>query len=178
MQYNVDTPGTVVASLPSALTGTRAASHGKFYQWDKKVAWATTGDVSGWNSTGSSSTSWQSANNPCPNGFVVPTKAQYDALISACNATYMNGTWSDTNYGYLTLTNKTNSSNRLEFTAVGYRNASDGTLGNSGTFGDYWSSTQGDVLNSAYRLYFNNSSVVIRNSEYRATGRNIRCVSK
>ena len=141
--YNVDQPGTVVASLPSALTGKRAESHGKFYQWNRKVAWASTGSsVSGWDTSVPSGTSWGSSTNPCPSEFVVPTLTQWQNLISACNATYMSGSWSSSNYGYLTLTDKTNSANKLEFPAVGDRSYSSGSLENAGTYGYYWSSVQ------------------------------------
>ena len=175
MKYNVDQPGTVAASLPSALTGTRAASHGKFYQWNRKVAWSTTGSsVSGWDTSTPSGTSWGSSTNPCPSGFVVPTKAQWDALISACNATYMSGSWSSLNYGYLTLTDKTNTSNKLEFPAVGLRSSSVGSLSNAGTGGYYWSSTQ-NGSDYAYYMYFNSSSV---GTSYpsRKNGLSVRCV--
>ena len=172
--YNVGDPGTVVASLPSALTDTRAASHGKFYQWNRKVAWATPGSASRWDTSTPSGSTWEEANNPCPKGFVVPSKAQWDALIAACNATYMSGSWSLSNYGYLTLTDKTNSANKLEFPAVGYRHNTDGVLENAGTWGNYWSSNQQDSL-YAYYMGFNSSSV---NTDWgnRRSGYSVRCV--
>ena len=174
MKYNVDNPGTVVASLPSALTGTRAASHGKFYQWNRNKAWATTDGISGWDTTTPGGSDWETANNPCPSGFEVPNKAQWEALIAACNATYMSGSWSSSNYGYLTLTYKTNSANKLEFPAVGYRNDTDGSLYGAGTYGFYWSSTQ-NGSDYAYRLDFGSSSVSTSNGN-KTNGRSVRCV--
>ncbi len=174
MLYNVADPGTVVTSLPSELSGTRAASHGKFYQWNRKVAWATTGNISDWNTSTPSGTSWYASNNPCPSGFVVPTKSQWDALIAACNATYMSGTWSNINYGYLTLTDKSNASNKLEFPAVGLRYGSDSSLGNNGTSGTYWSSTQSSAT-GAYDMYFNSGDVLTGHNEIR-NGFSVRCV--
>ncbi len=177
--YNVDQPGTVVASLPSALTDNRADSHGKFYQWNRNVSWNTTGSsASGanpsgtWQTTNPSGTSWTTT--PCPSGFVVPTLTQWQNLISACNATYMSGTWSSTNYGYLTLTDKTNSANKLEFPAVGYRGYTDGSLGNPGTGGGYWSSTQYDSSN-ACRMSFLSSSMNM-GYNYKTNGFSVRCV--
>ncbi len=171
--YNVDTPGTVVASLPSALTGNRADSHGKFYQWNRKVAWATTGSsVSGWDTSTPSGTSWGSSTNPCPSGFVVPTKAQWDALISACTKSYKGG-WSSSDYGYLELKN---GSNTLEFPAVGIRNTS-GTLVNNGTYGYYWSSTQYSSI-YAYYMVFNNSSVNPSYNYNKRYGFSVRCVRR
>ncbi len=171
--FNVNTPGTLATNVPSALLGTRAESHGKYYQWNRKVAWSTTGGVSGWDTSNPSGTSWGSGSDPCPSGFEVPTITQWQNLISACNATYMSGSWSSSNYGYLTLTDKTNSANKLEFPAVGGRDAS-GTLGEAGTWGYYWSSTQLDSYN-AYRMNFNSSSIGI-NGPYKTRGFSVRCV--
>ena len=117
MLYNVADPGTVATALPSELSGTRAASHGKFYQWNRKVAWATTGNISDWNTSTPSGTSWYASNNPCPSGFVVPTKSQWEALINTCTKSYKGG-WNSEDYGYMELIN---GSNKLEFPAVGSR---------------------------------------------------------
>ncbi|MDE6483726.1 MAG: hypothetical protein K2L01_08255 [Rikenellaceae bacterium] len=172
MKYNVDAPGTVATSLPSELTGIREASHGKFYQWNRNKAWITTGSsVSGWDTSTPSGGSWETGNNPCPSGFVVPTKMQYDALIAACDKTYHGG-WSSSDYGYLVLTS---GSNKLEFPAVGYRGKdSAGTLGDVGTYGAYWSSTQYDS-SLAYTMFFPINSVSTSKIS-RIDGRSVRCV--
>ncbi|MDE6482352.1 MAG: hypothetical protein K2L01_01100, partial [Rikenellaceae bacterium] len=173
--YNVGDPGSCVSSLPSSLSTTRSASHGKFYQWNRKVAWATTGSVSGWNTATPSGSTWETANNPCPSGFVVPTKAQWDALISATNQTNGGG-WSSSDYGYKIFTDKTNSANKLEFPAVGLRSTdSAGTLGNAGTWGYYWSSTQYDST-FAYFMYFNSGGVNANYDYDKPYGFSVRCV--
>ena len=172
MQYNVDIPGTVVASLPSKLTGTRAASHGKFYQWNRKVAWATTGSVSNWDATVPSGSYWEAANNPCPSGFVVPTNTQWETLINSCNTTN-GGEWSSSDYGYKVFTDKTNSDNKLELPAVGSRSLV-GSLGEVAAIGRYWSSVNCNT-STAYRIYFDNSSVNVSNSN-KQYGFSVRCV--
>ena len=171
-KYNVNTPGTVVASLPSALTGNRADSHGRFYQWNRKVAWATTGSIRNWNTSVPSGNTWETANNPCPSGFVVPTKAQFDNLINECSKSY-NGGWNSSNYGYVTLTNGTSN---LEFVAVGMRQHSDGSLFYNGVTGDYWSSTQ-DGSEGSYRMNFGKNSIGMGSSQ-RQVGFSVRCVRK
>ncbi|MCX4359432.1 MAG: hypothetical protein OSJ22_07350, partial [Rikenellaceae bacterium] len=93
----------------------------------------------------------------------------------ACNATYMSGSWSSSNYGYITLTDKTNSANKLEFPAVGGRSTS-GPLEDAGMWGNYWSSTQYNN-NDAYGMYFNSSDVGTRNYS-RLYGFSVRCVRK
>ena len=174
---NVDDPGMLAKSIPSSLTGIRADSHGKFYQWDSKVTWSTSGSITEWNTATSPNSYWTDTNNPCPSGFVVPTNAQWEALISTCNSTNMGGTWSDTNYGYITLTDKTDSAKKLEFIATGRRSYTDGTLENAGTLGHYWSYEQSS-LNFAYSVYFNNTSGLLTNTANKTVGRNVRCVRK
>ena len=170
--YNVDNPGTVVAALPSELTGKRAASHGKFYQWNRKVAWATTGSASGWDTSTPSGSTWEEANNPCPKGFVVPSKAQWDALIAACNATNGGG-WSSSNYGYKVLTDNSNPANKLEFPAVGNLNTS-GKLDGAGSSGFYWTSTPYET-EKAYRIYFTSGTMYADKND-RVPGRSVRCI--
>ncbi|MDE6482266.1 MAG: hypothetical protein K2L01_00665 [Rikenellaceae bacterium] len=63
----------------------------------------------------------------------------------------------------------------MEFPAVGRRNYSDGALGNAGTNGHYWSSTQNDSTN-AYYMNFNSSNVNTNNANYKTSGYSVRCV--
>ncbi len=172
-EYNVDAVGKFATSKPSQLTGTRAASHGKFYQWNRKIAWATTGNVSGWNSNGDTGLSWASANDPCPSGYRVPTKDEFVELNN--NTTKSNkGGWTSSNYGYLVFTS---GSVTREFPAVGYRNYTNGVLGRQGLHGDYWASTQYDG-EKGYFLGVDSSSVNPSNYSYKSNGFSVRCVRK
>lgn len=56
---------------------------GKFYQWNRGIAWASTGTVTGWNTTGATGSFWEEATDPCPMGWRVPTRAELQALISS-----------------------------------------------------------------------------------------------
>ncbi len=183
--YNLANPAqasggaTFATKLPSQCTGNRSESHGRFYQWNRNVSWNTIeSSASGanpsdstWQTTNPSVTSWTT--NPCPSGFVVPTKAQWDALIAACNATNGGG-WSSSDYGYKILTDKTNSANKLEFSVVGRRDYSSGALEVAGTYGYYWSSVQYDSI-SAYRMSFSSSGMNTSNND-RRYGFSVRCV--
>ncbi|MDE7356288.1 MAG: fibrobacter succinogenes major paralogous domain-containing protein, partial [Rikenellaceae bacterium] len=75
-------------------------------------------------------------------------------------------------YGYIKFTSGSNS---VEFPAVGYRDYSDGSLGNAGTWGYYWSSV---VYSSsrAYNLYFSSSSVDPQDGWSKRYGLSVRCV--
>ncbi|MDE7356053.1 MAG: hypothetical protein K2N21_04700 [Rikenellaceae bacterium] len=62
----------------------------------------------------------------------------------------------------------------MEFPAVGWRDYSDGSLGNAGQYGYYWTS----VANSsygAYYLYFGSSSLYVTAPDKRP-GQSVRCV--
>lgn len=93
-------------------------------------------------------------NNPAPEGFRVPTQAEWAALVTAEGIT----------------NSATAFSSRLKLTAVGFRNTS-GTRTNQGIYGFYWSSTNSSSL--AYNLYYSDS-VYPANSSSRAYGCAVR----
>ncbi|MCL2327130.1 MAG: fibrobacter succinogenes major paralogous domain-containing protein [Bacteroidetes bacterium] len=154
---NVDTPGTFAASPESA---------GKFYQWNCRKAWAATGYVSGWDSSTSSGTTWEKANDPCPAGWRVPTRTELQSLVST---TY---TWTTKNgvpgreFG--------SGRNSLFIPAAGYRLFNTGELRATGVFGAYWSSTPHDET-LAYDVYFPEGNAVEGRSG-RSYGYSVRCV--
>lgn len=137
---NVDAPGTFAASPESA---------GKFYQWNRKTAWAVTGIVTNWDSSHSFGTVWTAANDPSPAGYRVPTFAEIKTLLDANKVT---ATWTTQNsvIGYK-LTDKT-SGNSIFLPAAGRRNE-DGRPPGSGSSCQYWSSTQYDVDSAYYLTY-------------------------
>ncbi|MDE7356220.1 MAG: hypothetical protein K2N21_05580 [Rikenellaceae bacterium] len=165
--------------MPSECSGTRAESHGKFYQWGINVAWNTTGSsASGATPSGSWNTSTYPSNwntHPCPDGYRLPTNTEFQNLIDNCTRTNGGG-WSTSDYGYITLTLKTDSSKKLEFPAVGCRGNSDGTLYDAGATGRYWSSVTytSNTLN-AYGLYFGSNALGV-NGNGKQSGRSVRCV--
>ncbi|MDE7356491.1 MAG: hypothetical protein K2N21_06995 [Rikenellaceae bacterium] len=165
--------------MPSECSGTRAESHGKFYQWGINVAWNTTGSsAAGATPSGSWNTSTYPADwntQPCPDGYRLPTNTEYQNLIDNCTRTNGGG-WSSSDYGYITLTLKTDSSKKLEFPAVGWRYDSDGTLTSSvGEYGRYWSSVAGGSI-YAYGLYFYSSDLSVLGSTNKRVGFSVRCV--
>ncbi len=185
--YNLANPrqasggATFATELPSELTGVRLASHGKFYQWNRNVAWNSTGtSASGatpsgtWMTTNPSGPEW--TDSPCPYGFRLPTNTEFQDLINTCNVTYMSGTWSSTNCGYVTMTDKTNSANRLEFPAVGSRNYLDGALfGTLGTTGYYWSLIGDKDSWGALLMLFNYNNISVR-GDHKLSGFSVRCI--
>ena len=78
---NVGDPGTFV---PSEI------DYGKYYQWNNKVVWDGVSDNTFWQVSWdggyptSGQGSWDSVNDPCPSGWRVPTKNEFEALYKAC----------------------------------------------------------------------------------------------
>ncbi|MDE7133848.1 MAG: fibrobacter succinogenes major paralogous domain-containing protein [Rikenellaceae bacterium] len=166
---------TFATKLPSECSGTRAESHGKFYQWGINVAWNTTGtSASGATPSGSWNTSTYPSNwntHPCPEGYRLPTKDEFQALINSSTVS-RGGGWSSSDYGYIKFTSGSNS---VEFPAVGYRNDSDGSLSGAGQYGYYWSSVAYGSY-GAYDLYFSSGSVNPQGSWGKRLGLSVRCV--
>ncbi|GHT25423.1 hypothetical protein FACS189430_12000 [Bacteroidia bacterium] len=138
---NIATPG-YFASSPNDV--------GLFYQWNRKKAWAATGNVSGWDDTNAEGDSWATANDPSPEGWRVPTRAELNKLLESDK---VSSVWTTQNGVNGRLFTDITSGNTLFLPAAGYRDTSDGTLYNAGTFGFYWSSTASGTA-FAYSLFF------------------------
>jgi uncharacterized protein (TIGR02145 family) len=161
---NVDAPGTFAATPESA---------GKLYQWNRKVGWAATGTVTGWNSTNPTGTEWTAANDPSPAGWSVPTEAQIETLLASRDVwTTQSGV-----KGFL-FTDRT-TGQTIFLPAASERNGSDGSLRPSvvlgqytdggGThnvttspYGTYWSSTQYDTTSASSFYVHGNSNYFLR----------------
>jgi uncharacterized protein (TIGR02145 family) len=163
--------------------------NGGYWQWGRSAqvaagptgpdaGQANNGAVSGWNTTYPANGSWadgsKTANDPCPAGYRIPTKAQWGGV--SANNTYADvGTFtsSATNYG-----SGKKFGDQLMLPAAGGRNGGSGALYNRGGTGFYWSSTE-LVNNSAWDLYFGNSGVT---TDYfdgsRNYGFSVRCIAE
>ncbi|MCT4056992.1 hypothetical protein HZQ16_18070 [Elizabethkingia anophelis] len=163
-----------------------ALIHGAKYQWGANTNEAgsyysqsddqsNSGTISGWNSTDKADGSWsdvsKTANDPCPSGYRVPTKAQWQAVIDNNTASYIGSNWADspTNYG-----TGVKLGSLLFLPAAGYRSSATGTLYRRGSYGYYWSSS--GATSNASSLRFNSSSVSAINYS-RPSGFSVRCVA-
>ncbi len=161
--------------------------NGGYWQWGRlaQAAAGPTGPgagqtneaaVSGWNTTsapnGSLSDASKTANDPCPAGYRIPTKAQWDGVVA--NNTLTNvGTWtiSSTNYS-----SGKQFGTELFLPAAGFRVNNDGALGGRGSYGYYWGSTEYGAVNAWY-LYFYSSDAGTDNYN-RSTGFSARCIAE
>uniref|UniRef100_UPI00404783AC hypothetical protein n=1 Tax=Shewanella sp. TaxID=50422 RepID=UPI00404783AC len=162
-----------------ATSSTDAAAYGDLYQWGRgtdghqlrtsnttttKSSSNTPGNANfiltdaDWRST-TNDLLWQGEygiNNPCPSGFRVPTKAEWEAERNSWVGAGSVGAFGS-----------------LKLTMAGRRDESPGTFASIGTWGGYWSST----INStkADRISFDNNGWGLQEKP-RAQGLSVRCI--
>lgn len=143
-------PGGVIwaeTNVDLPYTFANQKSIGKFYQWNRNTAWASTGTVTGWPSTGATGFFWEEANDPCPTGWRVPTRDELQALINSTGASWRivsedydyPGVWFAPTQEEANNATFENPGNGLFFPAGGRRNET-GTLIDAGFNSYYWAS--------------------------------------
>jgi hypothetical protein len=145
---NVDQPGTFAA---------KPEDSGMFYQWNRKKAWATTGDeVTGWDASTPTGDSWTKENDPSPAGYRVPTRNEIKALLDTDK---VGSEWTTVNgVTGRKFTDKT-TGNSIFLPAVGNRAGNKKMPNYSGTLGLYGSSTAYDsIFVSGLSFHINSSS--------------------
>jgi len=153
---NFDTYGQIVNTHPA---------YGKFIKQNvPPYDWRYPSSATIWNS-GSTAVPVKTANDPCPNGWRVPTHTELASLGY--------GEWIETpaagrRFG--------SDDNLLFLPAAGGHTSYNGKLSGVGTDGIYWSSTP--EYHEAYYLYFTNSYVNPNLHIYRAYGFSVRCVAE
>ena len=160
--------------------------HGGYWQWGRKeqaaegptgpgVGQTIEGNINGWNNISAPIGSWaddsKTINDPCPEGYRIPTKTQLDGLVN--NLQSVEGTWenSPTNFSSGRFFGT-----KLFLPSTGRRDGNDGKLANHGIAGFYWTSTRQSV-DYAWCLGVGNSTSGTGgwNSTY---GLSIRCISE
>ena len=103
---------------------------------------------------------WQGVNgtnNPCPDNYRVPTEAELDAERLSWSSNNAAGAFSSP----------------LKLPVAGFRNAINGSSGDVGSRGYYWSNT---VSSSNSRVLLFSSNDASMGGSYRAHGRSVRCI--
>jgi len=160
---NVDMPGTFAP---------RPESPGMFYQWNRRRAWATIDEVSDWNTSIPQGEVWERANDPCPQGWRVPTRSEFATLRNRNN---INSRWTELNEVNGRIFEDRTSGNTLFLPVTAYRN-NNGVPNYASALGLYWSNTPAAGTN-AWLLSFDNRSVSVGRSS-RALGFSVRCVAE
>lgn len=159
---NVDEPWTFAYSSDDG---------GKFYQWNRKVGWASTGAIIGWDSSMPSGDTWEIENDPSPAGYRIPTAAELQSLLEANKVTRE---WITQNgVPGLKFTDK-ESDNSIFMPCRGYRMDTTGEIApDMNKFAGYWSSVKQDGANAIRLLVSDNPNVAPRGLKF---GYNIRPV--
>jgi len=169
-----------------ATSSTDAASYGHLYQWGRAAdghqirTSPTTATLSAidqpahgnfiingfdWRSPQNVNL-WQGVNgvnNPCPSGYRLPTETEFNAE----RLSWVQPPISSTNNSAGAFASP------LKLPMSGFRYNSNGSLGNVGTNGYYWSSTV--IGTNSRNLYFNSSNADM-DTDYRALGVAVRCL--
>jgi uncharacterized protein (TIGR02145 family) len=117
--------------------------------------------------------SYKTANDPCPAGYRVPTKVQWEGVLGN-NTQSTVGTWDsdDTNYSSARFFG-----DKLLLPAAGYHNSSNGKLVHRGNVGYYWSSSEYSSSSAAWDLYLDSGTADASLSN-RRFGFSVRYVAK
>ncbi|ATL45024.1 FISUMP domain-containing protein [Elizabethkingia sp. HX WHF] len=172
-----------------------AGNHGAKYQWGANTGEAgryysqsadqsNAEDISGWSTTtykpdGSWSDTGKTGNDPCPTGYRVPTKAQWEAISASNNNNVERvGTpWTDSPANFASALYFRNPSNirTLMLPIAGYRGTNNGRLFKRGDTGTYWGSSEVTATNRAYYTNISSSNVSV-GTNLRANGFSVRCI--
>lgn len=164
--------------------------HGNYYQWGRRNAVANADTqpaaISGWNTTNAANRAWNSgtltspvktANDPCPAGYRVPTRAEWTSLSNATSDRRIgNWTGSNTNYSAaFVLISKWNRNVILTFPVPGHRAAGNGSLQFRGEGTNYWTSTEGNTNSNAWATHSNEARLA---QQARTFGFPMRCIAE
>ena len=163
---NVDAPGTFAESPESS---------GMLFQWNRRVGWSSTNPIVNsdgetvWDDSMPTGTKWYAENDPCPEGWRVPTSEELFSLTRASSSDF---TYNDVRgrvFGTAPY--------QIFLPFVGTRGWQYGCLPIPevhGIGGNYWSSSSQQYSGArSLRLLF-----ALMDNSHRVAGLSIRCVAK
>jgi uncharacterized protein (TIGR02145 family) len=194
MCYNLGADETL--TTPDQIkNAAQSRTMGSLYQWGKNKAWPATGTVTGWKNTlntnisgaggNSSNNAWGSGGNktaadPCPDGWRVPSRAQFTSIYHSTN---MHGPYSDAevnswSWWQDTPTRGIQVGYNLFFPVTSGRNEEDGTEWTLKNGADYWSRDIWEYNQNAYMFGGNLGWLYSVQWVTRTRGVAIRCVAE
>jgi uncharacterized protein (TIGR02145 family) len=120
---------------------------------------------------------WTAAMNACPDGWHLPSDAEWTELTDYLGGeSVAGGKLKETGTTHWASPN-TGATNETGFTALpgGYR-TNNGTFGVIGYLGHWWSATEYNDTYAWYRLMYYNNSNVYRSYYYKEVGFSVRCL--
>jgi uncharacterized protein (TIGR02145 family) len=141
------------------------AAYGKFIkQYEDAGDWRSPKNDMLW-SSGSEASPVKTVNDPCPDGWRIPTNAELGKLAEK----KLN--WDPDKRGWYFGS----AEEKILLRVAGYRRNIDGTVTDVGISGNYWSSSVNGI--KAYELTYSKFSVQTNQSDKRAYGQSVRCVA-
>ncbi|MGO4819184.1 hypothetical protein [Flavobacterium sp. W22_SRS_FP1] len=139
--------GSLSIASQSATTTVPSPNTAKFIK-SFSSNWLTAENTNLWQGIGG-------INNPCPAGYYVPTKAEFEAEL---------------------ILETQDAFTRFKMTYSGYRNYGDFTLSGSSQGSKYWTSTIGSIANFPYHQEITTASASVGASLGAANGMSVRCI--
>jgi uncharacterized protein (TIGR02145 family) len=146
---------------------------GENLNYETGNSWCYENDNSNCNKYGRLYT-WNAAKTACPSGWHLPSSAEWDALVTAVGGNSGAGKKLKSTNGWNSNGNGTDT---YGFSALpgGYRN-SDGSFGNVGDYGYWWTATEDFADNAYYRRMNYYGGYVYSGNFSKGYGRSVRCV--
>ncbi len=120
---------------------------------------------------------WYAVNDPrglAPKGFHIPSDAEWTVLTDYLGGAAAVGTKMKSSSGWYENGNGTNSSGFAGF--PGGARDDDGTFGNIGRIGFWWSASEDNSYNAWYRYLYGNNGDVYRFNYYKQNAFSVRCL--
>ena len=172
-----------------------AGIHGAKYKWGAQTGQEghyisqendqkNEGSIRGWTLSSNARGSWldesRGPKDPCPQGYKVPSRAQWQGVIDN-NRFERVGSWANSNTNFTTALYITDSSGRrtLMLPASGIRLGGTGIPQRRGLQGTYWTSTVTRNQNAfSYPFIFENSRLTVSSGNHsRSHGSSVRCIA-
>jgi uncharacterized protein (TIGR02145 family) len=120
---------------------------------------------------------WTAAMNACPDGWHLPSDAEWTELTDYLGGeSVAGGKLKETGTTHWASPN-TGATNETGFTALpGGNRSHNGTFYNIGNYGHWWSATEYLATNACYRYMYYNYSNVLRNYYGKEVGFSVRCL--
>jgi uncharacterized protein (TIGR02145 family) len=122
---------------------------------------------------------WETAMNASPAGWHLPTRQEWDDLISAVGGEDIAGTKLKSKTGWNGYNgNSDNGTGEYGVSALlgGYRSYGDGSFLNAGSYGYWWSATEYNSGSAYYRNMYYYDDYVIEFNDYKDYGFSVRCL--